>query len=196
MYWDSSQNCYSVVGGVNGPCEVADVAKLRTEMNNSSNPKGTKLRLWVLQVPLPKMLPIVIAALPISDHLKEKDLLVMHKKVMFGLLDVRIRVISYACDGTETERGIQKQFSESADSYIDVEIPIPRPGFPSFKISIPVFRGSPIVMIQDSKHALKTYRNNLFSGARFLHFGNFAAYYSQVREAACEDGSPLYRLSN
>lgn len=47
-------------------------------------------------------------------------------------------------------------------------------------------------MIQDSKHALKTFRNNLFSGARLLHFGNYAAFFQQVYNIAFEEGSPLY----
>lgn len=48
-------------------------------------------------------------------------------------------------------------------------------------------------MIQDSKHALKTFRNNLFSGARLLALGNFTAIYNHIREIATEDGTPLYK---
>jgi hypothetical protein len=52
-----------------------------------------------------------------------------------------------------------------------------------------------VVMIQDSKHALKTLRNNLFSGARLLVLGNHPATYSQVRGIAFSNqpDSPLYR---
>jgi hypothetical protein len=48
-------------------------------------------------------------------------------------------------------------------------------------------------MIQDSKHALKTFRNNLFSGARLLTFGNYTAIFQRIRDMAFETGSPLYR---
>lgn len=48
-------------------------------------------------------------------------------------------------------------------------------------------------MIQDSKHALKTFRNNLFSGARLLALGNFTAIYNHIHEIAMEDGTPLYK---
>lgn len=47
-------------------------------------------------------------------------------------------------------------------------------------------------MIQDSKHGLKTFRNNLFSGARFLALGNHVAYFQQVFDIASENGTPLY----
>ncbi|KAF7776802.1 hypothetical protein Agabi119p4_5195 [Agaricus bisporus var. burnettii] len=45
---------------------------------------------------------------------------------------------------------------------------------------------------QDSKHALKTIRNNLFSGSRLLVLGNHVASYSHIHQAAHTPGSPLY----
>ncbi|TFK78630.1 hypothetical protein K466DRAFT_507008, partial [Polyporus arcularius HHB13444] len=59
-------------------------------------------------------------------------------------------------------------------------------------IIIAVYHGRPIVMIQDAKHALKTYRNNMFSGARYLVIGNDAVCYDIARELAFHDDSPLY----
>ena len=47
-------------------------------------------------------------------------------------------------------------------------------------------------MLQDSKHVLKTFCNNLFSGAHLLHFRNYAAFYQQVCDMAFEEGTPLY----
>lgn len=138
------------------------------------------------------MQPIIVAAIPISDKMDASELLILLEKVSLGLLNAGIKVISYACDGTETERKVQRGFTAKAESYIDYTIPSPREGTLPYKISIPVFRGQPIVMIQDSKHALKTLRNNLFSGARLLHFGNYAAFFKQVHDVAFEDGSPLY----
>ena len=55
-----------------------------------------------------------------------------------------------------------------------------------------VYHKQPIAMIQDSKHALKTFCNNLFSGARLLVFGNHAYLYHHICEVAFEDGSPLF----
>ncbi|KAF8227800.1 hypothetical protein L208DRAFT_1134702, partial [Tricholoma matsutake] len=47
-------------------------------------------------------------------------------------------------------------------------------------------------MIQDSKHALKTFQNNLFSAAQLLTLGSYTAMYCHIAEMAWEDGSPLY----
>ncbi|KAF8148818.1 hypothetical protein B0H34DRAFT_735383 [Crassisporium funariophilum] len=50
-------------------------------------------------------------------------------------------------------------------------------------------------MVQDSKHALKTLRNNLFAGTRLLVLGNYVAMYSHICNLALEDGSPLFNQS-
>jgi hypothetical protein len=47
-------------------------------------------------------------------------------------------------------------------------------------------------MVQDSKHALKTFRNNLFSGSRLLVLGNHTASYSHIHQIAHAAKSPLY----
>ncbi|EEB89046.1 hypothetical protein MPER_12908, partial [Moniliophthora perniciosa FA553] len=161
-------------------------------MNDPSIAKGTKVRLWLLQIPLPKMPPIVVGALPITEDYGAVKLLQLHKQIVTGLLTSDIHLISYACDGTETERAVQHAFSSSADSYIHIQIPSPCEGVSAHSVRIPVFSGHPIAMIQDSKHALKTFRNNLFSGARLLVVGNYAAFYQQVWEIAFSENSPLY----
>ncbi|KAJ3743240.1 hypothetical protein DFH05DRAFT_1536253 [Lentinula detonsa] len=161
-------------------------------MKDPNISKGTKVRLWMLQVPLPKVPPIIVAAIPISDRLTVSQTLEFHKTVIFGLLDEDINVISYACDGTETERSLQRAFTQLAETSINVIVPSPRDGLTELQIPIPVFRGHPISMVQDSKHALKTFRNNLFSGARLLVMGNYAAFFQQIHDIAFEESSPLY----
>lgn len=55
-----------------------------------------------------------------------------------------------------------------------------------------VYRGQTLCMVQDSKHALKTVRNNLFSGARLLVLGNFTATYLNILYLVQGDSTPLY----
>lgn len=132
-----------------------------------------------------------MAALPIVNP-DADELLKYHEKILFGLLDKHIKIASYACDGTEVERSVQRLFVESAERVIRKVIKNPCNGLPDTVIIIGVFRGQPIVMIQDSKHGLKTFRNNLFSGARMLSMGNFTALYRRIEAVAYESDSPLY----
>lgn len=102
-----------------------------------------------------------------------------------------MQVISYACDGTEVERAVQRLLVKHAESHLSYAIKNPRGGR-DLTTTIPVFFDQPVAMVQDSKHSLKTFRNNLFSGARLLVLGNFVAVYSHIRQLAFEIGSPLY----
>ena len=47
-------------------------------------------------------------------------------------------------------------------------------------------------MVQDSKHALKTGRNQLLSGAHLGVLGNYPLFYTQVRHLAVSNTGPLY----
>lgn len=143
-------------------------------------------------MPLPKVTPIIVAALPIPETLNADELFDYHKKIVYGLLDRRIHVVSYACDGTETERSVQCMFLQAADRVIRHTIKNPRPGCPDIVVIIGVYKGNWIIPIQDSKHGLKTLRNNLFSGARLLTLGSYTAIYRHISELAQEAGSPLY----
>ena len=96
-------------------------------------------------------------------------------------------MVSYACDRTEVERSVQRLFLEVAEKTIEHVIKNPHDGSPDTKIIIGIFRGQVIVLIQDSKHGLKTFHNNLFSGARLLTLGNHTAIYQRIEQLAFED---------
>ncbi|KAF7291442.1 hypothetical protein MIND_01289300 [Mycena indigotica] len=170
LYWDSEKGAYML-------------AQLD---------KATKLRLFTLSVQAPGSTPILLHAMPIgSKNWPAEKLEPYSLTLLTGLIERGIRVVSYACDGTESERAIQRLLVEHADQRIEYEIPGDDDSA-NFKIVIGRFRGQQVAMIQDSKHALKTFRNNLFSGARILTLGNHIAHFAQIYQVAFEEGSPLY----
>lgn len=136
------------------------------------------------------MRPMVLAALPISDNQDVPSLVEYGNRILEGLRRRNIWVLSYACDGTETERSSSKKLAAKADSQL--RYTIPGSGSSSVRVNIPIFEGKPTVFIQDSKHALKTFRNNLFSGARLLVLGDSPAFYEQAREMGFDSDSPIY----
>ena len=113
---------------------------------------------------------------------------------MDGLLGKGIHVISYAADGTEVERRLQRLFTAEADSTRTYTFGHPGRSNVGGTISftIPVFGNQPIAMVQDSKHALKTGRNQLLSGAHLGVLGNHPLFYTQVRHLAASKTGPLY----
>jgi len=113
-------------------------------------------------------------------------------KILDGLIDQKIQVISYACNGTEVERAVQRLIIERADSTIKHILKHPQKGGTNINVVIPVIKGQPVAIIQDSKHVLKTFHNNLFSGAQLLVLGNHIAVYEHIHQLAYENNSPLY----
>ncbi|KAJ8700697.1 hypothetical protein PTI98_003700 [Pleurotus ostreatus] len=195
LYWDKDENSYFLVGGVDGPIRVVNADEIKQALRDASVVKAEKLRIWCVTIPLPKVTPIIFACMGIPNDLSASTLYVYLKQVLNGLIENDIPVVSYACDGTEVERSVQRKLVADCEASGTVKrymIDSDGQGGTPIKITVPVFNGQPIVMIQDSKHALKTFRNNLFAGARLLTLGNHIAAYRFVQEIAFMPGSPLY----
>ncbi|KAF7324216.1 hypothetical protein MSAN_02534100 [Mycena sanguinolenta] len=172
LYTDKSKGDF-LVGGVEGPIRVANPDAMKRLFGGPHHREGNE-------------------AIPIRDNMTAEELLHPLEQILYGLLDRNICVVSYACDGTETERLLQRKLVAKADNVIRHKIPNPTPGAPEFEVVIPFFRGYPVVMIQDSKHALKTFRNNLFTGAKYFVLGNFTAIFRRIYEIAFASDGPLY----
>lgn len=135
---------------------------------------------------------MIVAAEAIPNDLPARELYPKSLAVINGLKSHGVNVVSYACDGTQVERTVQDSLVSGAGRTISYRVPDPEGK--DYTITLPIFADSPVVMIQDSKHALKTMRNNLFSGARALVLGNHLAMYSYARDLAFTDiaNHPLY----
>ncbi|KAK7462206.1 hypothetical protein VKT23_007811 [Stygiomarasmius scandens] len=192
LYWDEEQKGYLLVGGTKGPMRVLNSEKVSEYMTDPNIIKGTKLHLWLLQIPLPKIPPIVIATIPITDNPDVPALLALHKSIVFGLLNHHVKILTYSCDGTETERKVQHDFDQLAEEWFDYTIGSPSEGLPDLKLRIATFSGRPIINVQDSKHSSKTERNNIFTGAHLLVLGNYTAHFQIIHDLAFDPDSPLY----
>ncbi|ETW79465.1 hypothetical protein HETIRDRAFT_306089, partial [Heterobasidion irregulare TC 32-1] len=193
-YLDHDGNYY-VVGGVGPPRLLTEPNILTNAIRRGEIEKATKIRVWCVQVPMPNIPAIVTAALGITDSLSAKDLLPYLLEIVDGLLKQDIKVVSYAADGTGTERSLQRLFCNTATgthSYIirhpnntsgrDLDLRISRFGT----------QRRPIAMVQDPPHLRKTLRNNTYSGARLLTLGNFPVLYCHFREVAQAIDGTLY----
>ncbi|KAF8756364.1 methionyl-tRNA aminoacylation [Rhizoctonia solani] len=203
-YYDTSTKLWYLLGGTTGAIAVASTEELTSILKDGKLSKASKLRLWVLQVPLPHIPPLAIAALPIASNATTQSLIGYLKLVIQGLLARGIHVISYATDGSAIEQNIQESLFMSMDKYRHYTVPHPSRRLPNslstpdpldFKLGLldGKTKDNPCVIIQDSKHALKTLRNTLYSGARLLVMGSRTPMYSQVRDIAEDPDSTLHR---
>jgi hypothetical protein len=69
---------------------------------------------------VPKISPIILAALPIANNLDALRLFDYLKQILHGLIDHNISVISYAC---VVERSVQSLLMQSGDEKIEYSIP-------------------------------------------------------------------------
>ena len=149
-----------------------------------------------MQVPLPNVAPTIVAARAIPNKISSDELVEYQLEILCGLIDQKIQVVSSAADGSATECSMQHKLIAMADATREYRIKHPKPIHPTnpdIVTSIPMFKGQPVVMVQDAKHAAKTARNNLMTGAKLLTLGSHIAMYSQVRKAAFAQDGPLYR---
>ncbi|TCD62510.1 hypothetical protein EIP91_006784 [Steccherinum ochraceum] len=192
LSFDAQDDCHYLIGGVGDPLRVANPDALDDVLKEASVQKATKVRLWCLQIPLPKAPPIIVAARAISESNDAISLVGYLEPILHGLLERHVRVVSYSSDGTTIERNVQHSLLKTADRVEEVVVKGSRAGVPAIRVKFPVIRGQPIAMVQDSKHALKTFRNNLFSGARLLVLGNFIPGFDHILDIALSPDSPLY----
>ncbi|KAF9488749.1 hypothetical protein BDN71DRAFT_1435913 [Pleurotus eryngii] len=194
LYWDSTEQAYFLIGGTDGPILVADPEQVNEALKDFMAEKGTKAHLWSLMVPLPGVTPIVLAVKAISGDLSSGQLLQFLKIILDGLIRYKMEVISYAADGTEVERSVQQKFMNECvecGDHLTMTIPHPDEGA-NIVIVIPRYKSQLIVMIQDSKHALKMLHNNAFTGAKLMVIGNHTFSYRDFHMLAFQDGSPMY----
>ena len=215
-YWDAIEEAYYVVGCTGSPLRIADIEEFNSQLKQGLLEKATKvstrsnvrplppfnqlvssqLRLWCVQVPLPNVAPAIVTARAIPNKTSADTLVHYQLEILYGLISQKIHVVSSASDGSATERSMQRKLTAEAEGKRDYRIRHPKPissESPDITTSIPLFGGQPVVMVQDSKHAAKTARNNATTGAKLLTLGNYVAMYSQIRRAAFADDGPLYR---
>src|SRR5260370_32755579 len=116
-----------------------------------------KVRLWTLQAQVPRVPPLALCAIALPPSRVDMDYLLSPLiDLLLGLMKEGINVVSYSCDGAEVERKLQRALASKADTYVTYPFidPVDRN---VFEINIPLFNGHPLVMMQDSKHLLKTF---------------------------------------
>jgi len=192
-YFDKELDGYYVMGHVGKPFQLLDPSSFNDITGNSDLEKASKLRLWCLQVPIPNVSTIILAVLGISNKQKANVLFKYLWDIINGLIDHNIKIASYAADGSSVEHSIQAMLESKATSKLAVTIWRPAEECDDIKLTIPFFREQPIACVQDSKHLLKTFCNNLYSGAQLLTFPDGVAHYGQVRAITFSGDSPLFR---
>ncbi|KAJ6570704.1 hypothetical protein B0H10DRAFT_1964583 [Mycena sp. CBHHK59/15] len=138
VYQESKDICL-IVGGADGAIRVTKQDDLDELFKAAQLKKADKLRVWVLSIPLPKIPPILVAAIARGSSTKADDLFRMHQELAQLLHEADIHPISLASDGAEVERAAQRMIADSTEDHYIYHIPNPTPGC-QITLKIPLSR--------------------------------------------------------
>ncbi|KAI0688683.1 hypothetical protein C8T65DRAFT_700472 [Cerioporus squamosus] len=190
--FDKQRNGFVILGGIGDPLPVANPEELTAAIAAGKIEKAEKLRLWVMSIPLPGASPLILAAMGVGNKTSASFLWENHQRILTGLCDADINVISSAADGATTEHAMQEFLEQTATDKLRYSVAHPA-WDTTLVLDIPCFgpQKQPIVPVQDARHALKTLRNTIYTGCRLLTMGPEVVLYSHARRMAEENG-PLY----
>ncbi|KAJ2912563.1 hypothetical protein MD484_g7863, partial [Candolleomyces efflorescens] len=192
--YDTEKEKWYIIGGENGPLLLSDPEEFITIVDNAKVEKAKKMRLWCLQIPMPGIPTIIVAARGIGSNVAAPQLVEWQRELLDGLLGRGLHVVACAHDGSSLERSTQHLLEDDEHAAHQVlRIPHPASNGPDIIIKTLLYGKwkQPIAMLQDSQHGLKTARNNAYSGARLLVMGNHVVHYEHFRRIAME-GGPIY----
>ncbi|KAJ7677295.1 hypothetical protein B0H14DRAFT_3684172 [Mycena olivaceomarginata] len=142
-----------IIGTTGESTEVPDADTLNDTLDELEKTAevATKLRLWVLQIPLPGVPPLVLAIMPIGPKVKGTQLAEWQLALMRGLIHRGFRVTSSGGDGASVERECQR-LTAVASKLIEYRIKHPDPDYPDIIVTVWELNGNVWVEIQDAKH--------------------------------------------
>ncbi|KAJ7872989.1 hypothetical protein B0H13DRAFT_1895153 [Mycena leptocephala] len=164
--------CKYIVGTTGDHIAVPNAQGLHETLDEleSNAELATILRLWVLQIPLLGVPPLVVAIMPIGSKVKGPQLADWQIGLLKGLVSHGFRITSSGGDGASVERDCQRR-TAAAGKLVEVSIKHPDPDYADIIVQLSDLDGNIWAVIQDAKHGRKTFRNNIFSGAHILTLG-------------------------
>jgi hypothetical protein len=140
---------------------------------------------------LPKFPPIVIALIPNKGSDTINDIEKLHRKLIEEIApQLHLHILSLGSDGAITEF----QAQQSILSTQTAKRLIIRKSSLNVNFSCPILdKVGPIIRVQDAKHAKKTARNAVMSGARLLTFGTSSARFQHFLNLINSHDSIMYK---
>ncbi|GBC53360.2 hypothetical protein GLOIN_2v1772310 [Rhizophagus irregularis DAOM 181602=DAOM 197198] len=148
------------------------------------------VRAYILQIPLPNFPPVVIALIANNGSDNMSTITSFHQELLTQIApQLNLPILSIGSDGAIVEFKAQV----AIQSYSTDE----RLTFKNNKLGVdfscPIFPNvGPVIRVQDPKHAKKTSRNAIMSGARLLTLGSSTARFEQLLKLSNLSNSVMY----
>ncbi|KAI0682050.1 hypothetical protein BC835DRAFT_1311693, partial [Cytidiella melzeri] len=163
IYQESKDGTCLILGGATGATQVESETELERVFADTCISKADKV--------FPSALVQVIPTHKIFARGGKENadaLFILHTQLLRLLHALDIYPISMSADGANIEQFLQRKIESSALRFVDYVIPNP---LETCHLHLRIYfqdERHPFVTLQDTNHARKTGRNQLFSGARLL----------------------------
>ncbi|KAJ6546589.1 hypothetical protein B0H10DRAFT_1969601 [Mycena sp. CBHHK59/15] len=145
-----TKNTCLILSSIDGDIRVTKDNNIDALLKAARLKKADKLCIWLLSIPLPKILPILITAIACGLSVTAADLAAMHKKLLDILHEHGIHPVLLSSDDAKVERVVQQIVANTAMSHLLYD-------------TVGLWPLS-LIPTQDSKHVLKTAHNQIFTG--------------------------------
>src|SRR5260363_242597 len=117
----------------------------------------------------------MIAMLPTKGNEGAEQIAHLIRQVIEMSHIANVNILSFGADGARSEFNAKSIITNEASNflkYVD--------SFYNIYFKAPLYNSKPFIRIQDPKHAKKTARNQIFSGAKLLSLGISTVRYDQL----------------
>ena len=121
----------------------------------------------------------MIAMIPTKGNEGAEQIAHLIRQVIEMAHMANLNILSFGADGARSEFNAQTIITNEALNFLEY-----KDSFYKIHFKAPIYNGKPFIRVQDPKHAKKTARNQIFSGAKLLSLGIDTARYDQLFELA------------
>src|SRR6266542_3977023 len=120
---------------------------------------------------------MMIAMIPTKGNEGAEQIADLMRQVIEMVHITNLNILSFGADGARSEFNAQSIIMNETSNFLEY-----KDSFYKIYFKVPIYNGKPFIRVQDLKHAKKTARNQMFSGAKLLSLGiDTVCYRSEER---------------
>ena len=121
----------------------------------------------------------MVAMIPTKGNEGAEQIACLVRQIIDMAHMANLNILSFGADGARSEFNAQTIITNEASNFLEY-----KDSFYKIHFKAPIYNGKPFIRVQDPKHAKKTARNQIFSGAKLLSLGINTVRYDQLFELA------------
>ena len=122
---------------------------------------------------------MMVAMIPTKGNEGAEQIAHLIRQVIKMAYTANLNILSFGADGARSEFNAQSIIMNEALDFLEY-----KDTFYKIHFKVPIYNSKSFIRVQDPKHAKKTARNQMFSGAKLLSLGIDTICYDQLFELA------------